>query len=91
MSAELMKTKFVRRPLSFRRPSVRVAIISEPKARIYFNVCLLVPLGHTPGLFFFEFKKKNDGDFLRMFFVFVNMGPYESENFKHATPTNRSR
>ncbi len=31
---------------------------------------------------YFIFEKKTFSDFLRIFFVFVNMGPYGSENFK---------
>ncbi len=64
MSAKLMKSNFVR--LS----SVRVAIISEPNARISFKFWLLLPLSHTPGRFFI------------FFFIFVNMGPYRSQDFK---------
>ncbi len=38
MSPELMKSQFVRRPSSVvRRPSIRVAIISELNARISFK------------------------------------------------------
>ncbi len=47
MSAEFMKLKFVRR-MSVPLP-VRVAIISEPNARISFKFWLLLPLGHTLG------------------------------------------
>ncbi len=46
MSAELMKSKFVRCPSSVRRQSVRVAIISEPNAWISFKFWLLLPLSH---------------------------------------------
>ena len=39
-------------PSSVRRPSsVRVAFISQPNARISFKFWLLLPLGHTLGLF----------------------------------------
>ncbi len=68
------------RPLSVVRfPSVRDKIFSEPKARIYFKVWLLLPLDHTPGRFLNFWKKKF---FLQIFFIFVNMGLYGSENFK---------
>ncbi len=65
------------------RPSpVRLCVltISEPNARISFKFWLLLPLGHT-ALSFFEFLKIVF-DFLRTFFVFVNMGPYGRENCK---------
>ncbi len=42
--------QFVRRP-SVRRPSVRVAIISELNARISFKFSLWLPLGYTLGRF----------------------------------------
>ncbi len=51
MSAKLMKSQVVRRP-SVIRPSVSVAIISEPNARISLVV---VSPGHTLGLFLFFF------------------------------------
>ncbi len=35
-----------------------------------------------PDFFFFFIFEKNFFDFLGFFFVFVNMGPYESQNFK---------
>ncbi len=60
--------------------SVRVAIISEPNTRISFKFWLLLPLCHTLGLFLN--LKKIIGAGVRIFFVFVNMGPYGSENFK---------
>ena len=40
---------------SVRRPSVRVAMISEPNSRISFKIWLLLPLSHTLGRFFFCF------------------------------------
>ena len=50
------------RPSSVRPPvrpsSVRVAIISEPNARISFKFWLLLPLSHKLGCFFFAFLKK---------------------------------
>ncbi len=85
MSAELMESQFVRRVSSVRRPlarpSIRVTIISELTAWFSIKCFLWLPLGHTLGrfwffFFFFIFY------FLRIFFVFVNMGPYGSENFK---------
>ena len=85
MSAELMKSKCVRRLSSVRRPpSVRVVIISEPNARISFKFWLLLPLTHTLGCFFnfwILFKI-----FLRIFFVFLCMAPYGSQNFKTLLP-----
>ena len=53
MSAELMKSKFVRGP-----QSVRVSIISVPNARISFKFWLLLALGHTLGRFLNFWKKK---------------------------------
>ena len=61
------------------RPSVCGAVISEPNARICFKLWLLLPLGDMLGrsvcrfMIFF---------FLRIFFVFVNMGSYGRENFE---------
>ncbi len=67
MSAEHMKSEFVRRPSDIRlssvRPSVRVAIISEPNAQIPFKFWLLLPLGHTLGHFVEFQKRKKSGDF----------------------------
>ncbi len=39
------------------------------------------PWAICPDIFFI-FEKKNFLNFLQIFFVFVNMGPYGSENFK---------
>ncbi len=68
--------------LSVVRPSVVcVTNISERNAQISFEFWLRLPwLGHT----FFEFFKKNPtfSDVLRIFFVFINIGPYGSENLK---------
>ncbi len=77
MSAEIMNSKFVRH----RPSSARVAIISQP-TRISFKFWFLPPLGHTLRQFIFFRKKKLVGDFVRIFLVFVNMGPYGSKNFK---------
>ena len=53
MSAELIKSKFVRcrpSPEVVRRPSsVRVAIVSVPNVPIAFKCWLLLFLGHTLG------------------------------------------
>ena len=43
---------------SVRRPSVHVAIISEPNARISFKFWLLPLMGHTLGLILIFFEKK---------------------------------
>ncbi len=59
------------RPSSVRRPYV-ASIISEVIAWISFKFWLWLPLGHMP-------RRSN---FLRICFLFVNMGPYGSENFK---------
>ncbi len=73
---------FVHRLSSVRRPSsVRVAIFSEPNARISFKFWLLLPLSHTLGLFF-EVLKNKIFIFLRVFFVFVNMLSHGSQDFK---------
>ncbi len=45
--SELMKSKFVR------RPSVCVAIVSEPNAQVSFKCWLLPPLDHTLRHFFY--------------------------------------
>ncbi len=39
------------RPSVIRHPSVRDTIISEPNAQISFKFWLLLPLGHTLGIF----------------------------------------
>ncbi len=64
-------------------PSIRLSmhpcIISEPKARICFKFWLLLPLGHMLKPFLILEKK------LWIFyeiFLFINMGPYGSQNFK---------
>ncbi len=59
------------------RPSV-ASIISEVTAWISFKFHLWLPLGHMPRCFFQKFFF----DFLRIFFIFVNMGPYGSQNIK---------
>ena len=78
MSEELMKSKFIRRPSSVRRPSVvHVAIISEPNARISFKfvLWLLLDYSHDQTILFLSF-------FFMNIFVFVNMRPHGSQNFK---------
>ena len=77
MSAELMKSKFVRHR-SVRRSSVE-SIISEPIAWISFKYWFLLSLGHMPR---YILIKKMILEFLWIFFVFVNMGPYGSKNLK---------
>ncbi len=65
------------------RPSVspgRVAIISELNARISFSFSYGFPWA-IPSDIFWIFEKRNS-IFLRIFFVFVNMGPYGGKNFK---------
>ena len=88
MSAELMKSKFDR------RPSVRLivaSIISEPIAWISFKCWLLLPLVHTPrnflnsGFFFFFY-------FFSNIFHFRKHGTLWEQKIQNTTPpTNRSR
>ena len=70
----------VRRPSV--RPSICVAIISEPNARIYFKFWLLLSLSHTLGRILNFWEHFFYYYFLRIFFVFVNMGPYGTPDFK---------
>ncbi len=58
--------------------SVRVTIIYEPSARISSKFWLLLPLGHTLN----RFLSSWNFDFLQIFFIFFNMRPYGSRNFK---------
>ena len=68
--------------------SVRVTIISEPNAQISFKFRILLSLDHTLRCFLIFWKLI----FLRIFSVFINMGPYGRKNFKKATtPTNYSQ
>ncbi len=55
----------VRRPSV--RPSVRGTIFFEPNARSSFKSWLLLPLVHTPRLFFHFWKKKFGGFFMNIF------------------------
>ncbi len=82
MSAELMKSKFVR------RPSVRLWHRSSLKSLHGFlsNFSCGFPWAICLDVFFFFIFEHFYFDFLRIFFVFVNMGPYWSQNFKNATP-----
>ncbi len=51
----------------------------------FFQILVVASPGpYTQTFFFFIFAKKKIFffDFLRIFFVFVNMGPYGSQNFK---------
>ena len=73
MSAEFIKSKFVRRPSVC--PSVHVAIICKPNARISFKFWLLLWALRSDVFF-------KCGHILRIFFVFVNMGPHGSETFE---------
>ncbi len=74
MLAELMKSQFVRRPsVTQLSPNLMRGFLSN------FGCCF--PWAIRPD-FFFNFWKKFFFDFLRIIFVFVNMGPYGSENFK---------
>ncbi len=66
------------RPSSVRPSVVRVGIISEPNARISFKFHLWLLFDYYNNHFFILFLFI----FLRIFFVFVNMGPYGSKNFK---------
>ncbi len=80
MSAELMKSKFVRRP-SVVRPSVCGIDCLWTLCTDFFQILVVA----SPGPYaqtFFHFWKKKILNFLRIIFIFVNMGPYGSENFK---------
>ncbi len=77
MPAEPMKSKFVHHLSSV----VRVAIIPVPIGQISVKFQLLLALGHTPRLWMFE-KKTAFPNFSQFCFVFVNLGPYGSKNFK---------
>ncbi len=75
MSAELMKSKFVRRPSicgidylwSYCMDFCQILVVASP--------------GPYARRFFFSFlKKKSLNFFLRILFLFVNMGPNRSEN-----------
>ncbi len=73
-----MKSKFVRRPSSVRlwhRLSLKLlhGFLS--------NFSCGFPGAIGPDVFFI-FEKKKKLNLLRIFFVFVNMAPYGSENFK---------
>ncbi len=79
MTAELMKSKFLRPPT-----------VSQLSLNLtdFFRILVvwLLPLGHTLGRFWIL---KNWEHLLWIFFVFVNMGPSANENA--TPPTNRSR
>ena len=74
MSAELMKSKFVHRPSSVRRPSV-ASIISEPIAWISFKFWVLLFLGYLPIRFFWNFEKKNFWIFYKYFSCSLTWDP----------------
>ena len=79
MSAQLMKSKFVHRP-SIVRPSVCQLSLNLMHGLLS-NFSCGFPWAIRSD-FFWIFEKKFFFDFLRIFFVFVNMGPNGSENFK---------
>ncbi len=91
MSAELIKSKFVRRALSVRQLSVRrssmvrIAIINEPCSLVSFKFGGFVVIFNGQN-FVLIFEKKCIFRISRFFSVFINMTPYVSENFKNATP-----
>ncbi len=66
-----------------RRPSVRRPCRNYlwTECTDFFQILVVASPGPYAGTFF-EFKKKTFSDFLRFFFLFLNMGPYGSENFK---------
>ncbi len=75
---------FIRRP-SVHRLSVFVTIISKPNARISLKFWLWLTLGHALGRFFLFVTKKKWGIFftnILIFFIFVSIEPYGSNNFK---------
>ncbi len=77
MSADLMKSKFVR------RPSVRGIDYLWTLCMDFFQILVVASPGLYAQTFFFIFqKKKKNWNFLRIFFILVNVGPYGSENFK---------
>ncbi len=83
MSAELMKSKFVRRP-SVRPsvcPSVRPSVCGIDYLLSYCMDCFQISVVASPGAYAQE-KNFFFFDFLGIFFVFFKMGPYGSQNFK---------
>ncbi len=83
MSAELMKSKFVSRTARFVRPSVSLWYRLSLKLLhgLLSNFSCGFPWATCPDFFHF-WKKKFFLYFLGIFFIFVNMGPYGSQNFK---------
>ncbi len=80
-----MESQFVCRlssvlPPSVVRPSVSQYIISE--LNDFFQILVVASSGLYARMFFEFLKTIFFLIFLRIFFVFVNMGPYGSENFK---------
>ncbi len=82
MSAELMKSKFVRRPSVVRHPSICGKLSLNLFHGCLLNIWFLLSLGHMPRRFLKYGKKYILGLFLPIFFVFVNMGPYGNKHFK---------
>ncbi len=76
-TAELLLSRG--RPSSVVRPSVK-PIFSEPVGHINAKFGGKVPLHHISRPFFY-FSKFCIFDFLRIFSVFVNMGPFGRKNF----------
>ncbi len=77
MSAELMKSKFIHRPSVHLWHRLSLKLLHG----FLSNFGCSFPRAIYPDSFFI-FEKKIFFNFLRIFFVFVNMGPYGSENFK---------
>ncbi len=71
------------RPSSVRRPSVRLwhRLSLNFMHGFLSNFSCGFPWAICPDIFFI-FKKIKNFNFLRIFFIFVNMGPSESKNFK---------
>ncbi len=84
MSAKLMKSKFVH--LS----SVRGTDYLWSYCMDFFQILAVAPPGPYAQMFD-SFLKKKILNFLRIFFVFVKMGPYGSENLLLLQIGNRSR
>ena len=77
MSAKLMKSKFVHRPSSVCDIDYLLTYGMD-----FFQILIVTSPGPYAQTFIFNFAQKNFWDFLGIFFVFVNMGPYGRQNFK---------